>query len=394
MDDEEFTLLLHKLPLLLKKNKDEFYQCIEILKQNICIMSDCQMLNFFYTCFCFNMARLWLGVLKEIFPKLSSIHHKIDILKFAALHSTTNFHIEIVKTLAEDTFLAIKNHPKKDDLAYEICFLNYKFFKPILHSQLTTIKTMDRDLSLFFIGKCLSLISSSDIQLKCLEKIKSFRELVPEEITLLFSLNRPEFSGRILDICLRSDNSELLKMAYETLAIDANLPLHETQNAVHFFEIKPDVLKEISQVSLDNLIVELEEFLNMAKIVTADMDAIYYIANLMMSSIFKYKGVSFEQMFLYLWRPLSFEEKKAVIEDISEHTYDSSICCYGIVINLFIYVGALKNTEYLQLNCEIILKQKAIIEMKNLFPPTDDIWTDSTLVEQKLSEILQNISHH
>jgi hypothetical protein len=166
--------------------------------------------------------------------------------------------------------------------------------------------------------------------------------------------------------------------------------VYEKPNAAHYFEIKPDVLEQISNAPKEHILIDIDEMINMSKVILTKLEGIYYVANMCLSSSFKIKDVPIENLFVFLWEMCNFDEKKALIEEIS--LYDTnSVCPYGVLINLYLYCGALKSTEFLQLNDQLSIQNKAIQHLRKIYSSDDDFWTDDKLVDSKLSDIMNSL---
>jgi hypothetical protein len=387
MDDDQFNTLKYKLPFLLKKDKDQFYVCVALLRKEVNSLTNFQLVDLFYTFHSLNMSRLWLSYLQDIYDLLT-LPQQIDILKFTCLNIDTEDHINIVKLLADKTFKTVINDPKKDILAFEISFLSSKFFKPLLFSQLKTMRVMNRNLSQYLTEKCLEIISDTNIKLICLEKLGSSRSYTQEEKDYLLKLaDSSDYVGRILDICIRNNDSDMLSKAYSILHKEKDIKVYNRHNAVHYFDIKPEILNNINIVETSTLLTDVDELINISKLLPCSVDVIYYIVNIILSSSYELSGVSIEKIFVYLWSLLcDFEEKKCLVEEIA--TYDSTICCYGLVINLFIFIGAIKNKELLDLNN---LQDQVIDKLKEIYPPDHDFWSDVTLIEKEMKSMASQV---
>lgn len=376
MDDDEFNTLKFKLPFLFKTDKNQFYNCVETLKKNIANMSTFQIIDLFYTYHALKISKIWVQFLDSVFDLLP-LSHQIDIIKFCC--SCSDDHVDNMKILIDKIFSTILEN---DELILELCFLDWKFFKPLLSSKLGSVSRINQKLSLYIYEKALMTIHNEDAKLKILEKVMHFREFNTEEISFILTLLEiPEFTGRILDVCFRSDNFSLLTKAYEVLRREKSENLYDDKNAVHFFEIKKETLEEIKSVDVEDLLFHLEEFLDISRLYLDDLKIIYHIANLVMTTNCRINSVSVEKIFKYLWLKCNFEDKKNLIIEMND--YDSSICCYGIIINIFAYVSAIKNEEYLTVS----KLHKAIESLKTSYPPDDDIWTDPDVIEQLLKTI-------
>lgn len=388
MDDDEFNTLKFKLPFLLKKDKDQFYLCVSLLKTQIPNMTFFQLIDLFYTFHALNISRIWVSFLKDIFDILP-ISYQIDIIKFSC--SCSDDHVEELKNLIDVLFSNISKEANRDQLILELSFMNSKFFKPILSSKLRSIKFINKNLSLYISEKSLAIISDSDTKLKCLEKLRQFRSLNENEIQYILSLlsSSSEYTGRILDMCLRSDNPLLLNKAYEILLEGKSENLYVDKNSVHFFEIKPEILKIINETSLEDLIMHIEELLDISRLMLDNLENMYYLTNLILTSNYKIDNVSIEKIFTFLWTQCDFDDKKSFIDELS--TYDISTCCYGLLINALIYIGAIKDKEFLAINKMNKIEQIAVEKMKTIYPIDDDFWTNVELVEKTLKETMASI---
>lgn len=380
MNDDEFNTLKFKLPFLIKSDKDQFYFCVDYLKRRISSMTVVQLIDLFYTFYSLNISNIWLPYLKNILSLLP-LSYKIDIIKFSC--SCRDDHVDTLKSLIDDVFDEISARTDKNSLAIDFAFINSKFFKPILSSRLQSIKNANPSLAYYLIEKCLTVITNTDAKLKCLEKLKQFRVFNESEIEYIFTLiNKSEYTGRVLDLCLRSNSFKLLEKAYEILSAKKSDSLYTDENAVHFFEIEPSVLTSIGRVPTKDLVTHVEELLNIARLTLDELDNIYYIANVILSSGYDIDGISIEKVFTYLWNLCDFEERKQIVEELS--TYDSSVCCYGIIINMLMYVGALKNSVFLKISDKNKSQMEALEKMKSIYPENHEIWSDAIEVDKTL----------
>jgi hypothetical protein len=384
MDDDEFNTLKFKLPFLLKNNKDQFYFCVSLLTNRINNFTTVQLIDLFYTFRSLNISKIWISYLENIIDKLP-IQYQMDIIKFSC--SCSDEHVETMKILIDKVF---DNISKDDKLILEFSFLDKKFFKPILSSELKSIRLINKQLSLYITEKCSVMINNDNIKLTCLEKIKQFRDLNISEIDYLKSLlSFPEYVGRILDIFLRIDDPCIRKHAYDILSKDkASNPLLD-KNAVHFFQIKPDILEKMNGLNVDELLPEIEDCLDISRLMSNNVNNMYYIINLILSSNYTINSVSIEKIFMFLWKGCSFDHKKSFVEELS--TYDISTCCYGIIINMLIYMGAIKNEEYLFINQTNEIEKIALEKLKEIHPADDNFWVDPTIVEKMLKETMSSI---
>jgi hypothetical protein len=377
MEDDEFNTLKFSLPFLLKIDKDQFFDKVSYLKRQVPIFTTFQLIDLFYTFHSLAISKIWITFLVDIFDLLP-LKYQIDVVKFSC--SCADDHVETLKPVIDKVFEKIGND---EDLISEFSFSNSKFFKPILSSQLKSIKFVNKILSLYITEKTFVLSKRIDTHLKCLEKLQQYRKLSDIEVEYLLSLLKiPELKGRVLDICLHSDNSPLLENAFEILNEERTGDIYSDDNAVHYFEITPETSGKISNVNADELLKCIGEFLDISRIILESLDKVYYFANMILTSDYKLGSLSIEKIFVFVWSQCDFEMKKSLIEEII--TYDTSICCYGIVVNLLVYVAALKEETYMTPTVDYVNKREALSTMRKQYPDDHEIWSDP----EKIKEIL------
>jgi hypothetical protein len=352
LSDHEFNTIKYSLPFWFRTDKTQFFN--ELNSISNAELSDFQVLDLFYTLHAIGVHSVWFRYFVKIFNDLSLIN-KINLLKFVSGYIHDPNDIEELKTLYNEVFQFVKD----EDLLLEIVFLNRKFFKPLLSSRLTSMKSLNPELYKFLVDRCLELLSSNEKKLYCLERLIHLRNLTKSEYSLLEDIltTNPNYSGRIIDCFLRANDSKFIIKGL-SLIVAPNIEPTQSDNAVHYFEISKDYLEEFSKMQIQEgqeskFALAVLDFLEVSRLISNVVaKGVYSVADLLISSGYKYKGVKIE-----------------------------------FLINFLVLVGAITQKTFLILNTELQEHEKAISILKEKYDVNDNIWLDPEAITNELEKI-------
>lgn len=383
---EEFNKLKHSLPYLYKKDRNKFYEAKEELIERSFCLTDLDKLDLFYTLFSLNIQSIWFEYFKKIFNILER-KYKIELLRFVSYNTQNENDIDYIKKLYKE----VSNETLTEDELLELCFMDKRFFKPLMHSSLKSFKTVNPNLLFFLIDICLEKLKQPKNKVACLEKVVFFRDLKPEEIDYLSGNGNKALFGKIIDIFINSGHIE--KANEMIISHDLMKPYYDLNHGVHYFEIFEDKIDEIKQVDY-NIFISIDELINYSKILHSnsnDMEKIYHLVNMLLSTNYNYvnngKTLSLRECFLFCWNQCNEEEKRFIVEEI--FSLGEEICSYGLMINMLTYLSVVKNKTYLYMNERFLKKEDALKKLRERFPSTDSFWTDPKRIEEELKKTIK-----
>lgn len=389
MLDEEFNTITHSLPFLFKKDKQQFFAIVDEIDTNE--LTEFQAISMTYTLHAMGIHTLWFNFFVRIVDRLQ-LEHKLNLIKFVSGYVETPTDIDVMKKIYTDTFEQVNND---ENVVFECSFLNSRYFKPLLGSNLKTMRNVQPELFSYIVDQCLSRITSITKKLTCYERLVQLRQLSDDEIADLADIlvHHPEYSGRVIDVYLRTCKPELITKAREIIKqSDMNTTNQYTSpNAVHYFEISPywlDIMKDYSGLTFNDALAEM---LDMARVICEKVEPIYNVANLLLCSFYTYQSVSLEKIFTYCWSICNYDNKCALINDLVEFDTDLT-CSYGLMINTLCLVGALTQRSFLITNSQLAECDSRLDKLKQLYPSNDDLWTDAEQVAKMLETLTVEVS--
>lgn len=378
MDDHEFNTLKFSFPFWIKNDKQRFFKELDNIYNIIDNLSEIQIIDLFYTLHAIGISKIWISFLFKIIDKIKSPIN-IDILKLASFYI---YEDEDLIKIKNNYKKIIKNCKCENDIL-NICFIDRKFFKPLLFSKFKNMKMINDDLNTFLINLCYENIKTPDNKIICLEKIVSIRKLTDSEIDILFEyIKDVNYSGKIIDILLRTNDTTLVTKAMVYIQNDNEI-IELKDHSVHYFKIKDEYLNKIKIFNVN--MEDIFEIINMAIIFgfsEQKLNDIYNIINMIITSTFNINNEKLLKIFSYFWSLCTFDEKQILINDFVD---SKDICCSGFLINYLYLLGAIKSTDYLEINEKFTDEKNKIDILKKKYTEDDDFWNNPELIKKELN---------
>uniref|UniRef100_A0A6C0JVR6 Uncharacterized protein n=1 Tax=viral metagenome TaxID=1070528 RepID=A0A6C0JVR6_9ZZZZ len=388
-NDEQFNTLKFSLPIYLRIDRNLFFLKLEEIYT--LELSEIQKVDLFYTLYSFNIKELWIKCILTIFDSLT-IKYQKELLKFSSF-SINDDDFETFKQLYSKLLLSITN----EDELFDLCFSKTDFFKPLMHSKLKSMNMMNRKTLNYLVENIFNRLTSDDKKLECLEKTVFLRDLSTNELDLMILfVKENKYSGRAIDILLRSENVEYTQKALDIIHNDNSL---SSDNTVHFFDIPIDLVNEINSKTKNkcNILSDIHEIINLGSTLTTsknELDILYHVSNMVLTSGFVYQKnfvcLRIEDCVSYCWSECcTLEEEKSMIKELLSFA-NQNTCSYGLIINILCFLIGLGKEIHLELSDYYQKKDDALTKLQKKYPIDDTFWLDSEQIENEIKLLMKS----